>query len=830
MRICEVIVFVCLFAKFFCLENQSTESNDTIDICYGCLTQQKPSCNFKRCNCSDSPKIRLNEPHPRYIAAEEKQNNTKSEDLYENNEDNQYRRTELKDSNETYIESEIGNRGSITSIPVTLDSPKIHCVESEFMVLTWNVSQTTSRNTYYYVRYHVYPGHDNTYETGLTQCNFVILTHLAADTLYRIELRSFTIIPGEERPKQGRSHNVLFHTRRLESRPHPVTKFYIDKWILQENRKYTATVRWTKGIDNACFYNLVYFPSDGDYQEFDIDPLVNNVYNISDLDLGADYPIAITPYTLSSYEGPKTWLNVTTPTCLESYNLSQVCIPDQPQDLVVKEYLVGGKLKHRYNVVMYWTKPKYSPEYYTAHLLLIDVNMTKYFFNISGESTNHTFSNIPLISDYEALLVAHSRRGPSKPAIIHRQITANYTLVDDESLVSVEFILLITIPIIIVALFVMFLLNRFLSKRMRNQERNKFLKNLEEKTSRPSTTSTISTITFSDNIKVDEWEIDTNKLAIKEVLGGGAFGVVRKGWYTDAKGQEIEVAIKMLRDNPTDEEIRQFQQEIEIMKSVPLHPHLVSLIGCVTKQNLLLVVEYCSKGDLQTFLRAASDKILKATLLNQDTDYEKSKYVFNKMYEINEVDFQDIPLPKDLISIARQVALGMEYLSSLKLIHRDLAARNVLVSDNNIIKISDFGLSRDVYYNNIYYKPSPGKLPIRWMALESMTHQIYTTQSDVWSFGVLLWEIVTLGSTPYPGVSTQEILGMLKIGYRMKKPDNCSAELYDIMCNCWKPAPMERPSFTALRRALDDMLATFSNYLNLDRNIIAKDKELCIER
>lgn len=111
--------------------------------------------------------IQFIEPHPRYIVAEEKENNTKSEDLYENNEYNQYRRTELKDSNETYIESEIGNRGPITSIPVMLDSPKIHCVESEFMVLTWNVSQTTSRNTYYYVRYHVYPGHDNTYETGL---------------------------------------------------------------------------------------------------------------------------------------------------------------------------------------------------------------------------------------------------------------------------------------------------------------------------------------------------------------------------------------------------------------------------------------------------------------------------------------------------------------------------------------------------------------------------------------------------------------------------------------------------------------------------------------
>lgn len=154
-------------------------------------------------------------------------------------------------------------------------------------------------------------------------------------------------------------------------------------------------------------------------------------------------------------------------------------------------------------------------------------------------------------------------------------------------------------------------------------------------------------------------------------------------------------------------------------------------------------------------------------------------------------------------------------MSSLRVIHRDLAARNVLVCDNKLVKVSDFGLSRDVYENNIYCKQGAGRLPMRWMALESLTHQIYTTESDVWSFGVLLWEIVTFGQYPYPEVSNADLLTFLKKGQRMVKPPHCGTELYRIMLDCWKENPKNRPTFTELKETLDDLLEDALNYVKM---------------
>ncbi|XP_076362758.1 vascular endothelial growth factor receptor 1-like isoform X2 [Tachypleus tridentatus] len=175
---------------------------------------------------------------------------------------------------------------------------------------------------------------------------------------------------------------------------------------------------------------------------------------------------------------------------------------------------------------------------------------------------------------------------------------------------------------------------------------------------------------------------------------------------------------------------------------------------------------------------------------------------------VKKKDTSDEPVSTcDLLCWAFQVARGMEYLESRKLIHRDLAARNVLLSEDNIVKICDFGLAKDCYKYSNYVKKGDGPLPVKWMAIESIRDKVFTIQSDVWSFGVLMWEFFTLGSNPYPGIDIdEEFYKKLKNGYRMEKPELCPDDVYNIMQDCWKEEPAGRPDFTALVDKLGNLL------------------------
>ncbi|CAM1296228.1 FGFR4 (predicted) [Pycnogonum litorale] len=289
-----------------------------------------------------------------------------------------------------------------------------------------------------------------------------------------------------------------------------------------------------------------------------------------------------------------------------------------------------------------------------------------------------------------------------------------------------------------------------------------------------------------------KWEFSRSKLCLGKPLGEGAFGQVLKAesYGIDGNPDKITItAVKMLKDGYSDEELTNLVLEMEVMKVIGKHRNIINLLGCCTQDGPLYVItEYAQYGNLRDYLRSH----------RPSSGYERAIS-----------DTRPNPLTiKDLVSFARQVARGMEYLSSRKCIHRDLAARNVLVAENKEIKIADFGLARDVHNINYYKKTTDGRLPVKWMAPEALFDRLYTTQSDVWSYGVLLWEIITLGGTPYPSVPVEKLFQLLKDGHRMNRPPNCSMDIYTLMTNCWKSQPSQRPQFTEVVVELDSILTT----------------------
>ncbi|XP_011832276.1 PREDICTED: vascular endothelial growth factor receptor 3 [Mandrillus leucophaeus] len=336
-----------------------------------------------------------------------------------------------------------------------------------------------------------------------------------------------------------------------------------------------------------------------------------------------------------------------------------------------------------------------------------------------------------------------------------------------------------------------------------------------------------------------QWEFPRERLHLGRVLGYGAFGkVVEASAFGINKGSSCDtVAVKMLKEGATASEHRALMSELKILIHIGNHLNVVNLLGACTKPKgpLMVIVEYCKYGNLSNFLRAKRETFspyaekspeqrrrirAMVELARLDRRPGSSDRVLFARFPKNEggarraspdQDAEDLwlsPLTmEDLVCYSFQVARGMEFLASRKCIHRDLAARNILLSESDVVKICDFGLARDIYKDPDYVRKGSARLPLKWMAPESIFDKVYTTQSDVWSFGVLLWEIFSLGASPYPGVQiNEEFCQRLRDGTRMRAPELATPAIRRIMLNCWSGDPKARPAFSELVEILGDLL------------------------
>uniref|UniRef100_A0A668VWV3 receptor protein-tyrosine kinase n=1 Tax=Oreochromis aureus TaxID=47969 RepID=A0A668VWV3_OREAU len=345
----------------------------------------------------------------------------------------------------------------------------------------------------------------------------------------------------------------------------------------------------------------------------------------------------------------------------------------------------------------------------------------------------------------------------------------------------------------------------------------------------------------------EKWEFPRDKLKLGKILGAGAFGkVVEATAYGLGKEDNVmRVAVKMLKASAHSDEREALMSELKILSHLGHHQNIVNLLGaCTYGGPVLVITEYCSLGDLLNFLRQKAETFVNFVMnipdiMENSTDYKNicnqkqfirsdsgissetsSTYLEmrpSRLAELPTVESSEDPVCEesgdwpldidDLLRFSFQVAQGLDFLASKNCIHRDVAARNVLLTSRREAKICDFGLARDIMNDSNYVVKGNARLPVKWMAPESIFDCVYTVQSDVWSYGILLWEIFSLGKSPYPSMAVDtRFYKMVKRGYQMSQPDFAPPEIYGIMKMCWHLEPTERPTFSKICHMIQRLL------------------------
>ncbi|XP_023662988.2 tyrosine-protein kinase receptor UFO-like isoform X1 [Paramormyrops kingsleyae] len=303
--------------------------------------------------------------------------------------------------------------------------------------------------------------------------------------------------------------------------------------------------------------------------------------------------------------------------------------------------------------------------------------------------------------------------------------------------------------------------------------------------SRRSNEATLNRLGISEELKqkLQDVMVDRHKLTLGKTLGEGEFGSVMEGLLTQEESV-LRVAVKTMKIAIcTRTEMEDFLREAACMKEFD-HPNIMRLLGVCLQTvegegypSPVVILPYMKHGDLHSYL------------------------LYSRLGDC------PVFLPSQmLVKFMTDIARGMEYLSSRNFIHRDLAARNCMLNENMTVCVADFGLSKKIYNGDYYRQGRISKMPVKWIAIESLADRVYTTKSDVWSFGVTMWEIATRGQTPYPGVENSEIYDYLRQGNRLKQPPDCLDSIYALMFSCWLLSPKERPGFEFLRCELEKTL------------------------
>lgn len=303
------------------------------------------------------------------------------------------------------------------------------------------------------------------------------------------------------------------------------------------------------------------------------------------------------------------------------------------------------------------------------------------------------------------------------------------------------------------------------------------------------------------NPKLEKLEFPRNDIIYIRDLGQGAFGRVFQAKAPGlVKEEEFTlVAVKMLKDEASEDLQVDFEREACLLAEFD-HPNIVKLLGvCAIGRPMCLLFEYMGRGDLNEFLRSCSP----------------SNYIVRSSEGDGEM-FKDVQLTHvDLVNVARQVAAGMVYLSDRKFVHRDLATRNCLIDDDMVVKIADFGLSQKIYLQDYYKGDEHDAIPVRWMPLESILYNKYTVESDVWAFGVCLWEIFSFALQPYYGMTHEEVVKYIKEGNVLQCPENTPKSMYELMKLCWNRKPSARPGFRVIYRTLEEIGAEVERAQNV---------------